>query len=164
MLLVFQISILFVQVLFRGQSSPVHGLNLMEIMPSTSHYMTYEGSTTYPGCWETVTWIIMNKPIYLTRQEMFELRKLKQGDKINPKAPLLNNRRPLQSLNSRTIRTNIAFSKPNGYLRNEIDNSIEKEHRGYGIYGQAGNDKECPNFFERATYKPNMYLETSIGK
>lgn len=152
------------KVLFRGQSSPVHGFNLKEIMPSTSHYMTYEGSTTYPGCWETVTWIIMNKPIYLTRKEMLELRKLKQGDKINPKAPLLNNRRPLQSLNSRTIRTNIAFSKPNGYMRNDIDNNIEKD-RGYGIYGQTLNDKEeCPNFFDRASYKANAYLEATMGK
>ena len=24
-----------------------------------------QGSTTYPGCWETVTWILMNKPLYL---------------------------------------------------------------------------------------------------
>merc|ERR1711936_1328605 len=93
----------------------LYGFNINEIMPSTTHYMTYEGSTTYPGCWETVTWIILNKPIYLGRQEMFELRKLKQGDKVNPKASLSNNRRPLHLLNSRTIRTNIGFSNSPGY-------------------------------------------------
>jgi hypothetical protein len=104
-------------------------------------------------------------PIYLTRQEMFEFRKLKQGDKINPKAPLLNNRRPLQSLNSRTIRTNIAFSKANGYRRNEIDNNIGIEKHGYGIYGQVPNDdKECPNVFKRASYKANSYLDATVGK
>ena len=32
--------------------------------------MTYEGSTTHPGCWETTTWIVFNKPIYVTRQEV----------------------------------------------------------------------------------------------
>lgn len=157
--------------MYRGQSSPVHGFNLKEMMPSTSSYMTYEGSTTYPGCWETVTWIIMNKPIYLTRQQIFELRKLKQGDKINPKAPLSQNIRPLQSMNSRTIRTNIAFSngKTNKYMNNDIDNDIEKANNGYGIYGQQqipkDDDKECPNFFERASYKANAYLEANnVGK
>ena len=120
--------------------------------------MTYEGSTTFPGCWETVTWIILNKPIYLSRQEMFELRKLKQGDKVNPKAALSNNRRPLQMLNSRTIRTNVAFSNSKEYSRN--DNSKNQ----YGIYGQVQNNKECPNFFERASYQANAYLESTIEK
>ena len=32
--------------------------------------MTYDGSTTHPGCWETTSWIIYNKPIYITRQEV----------------------------------------------------------------------------------------------
>lgn len=149
--------------MYKGQSSPVHGLNIKEIMPSTSYYMTYEGSATYPGCWETVTWIILNKPIYLSRHEMFELRKLKQGDKINPKAPLSNNRRPLQLLNSRTIRTNIAFSTgKSGSTRNDIE-SISKNH-GYGIYGQLPSNNECPNFFERASYQANTYLEATLGK
>ena len=76
------------QVIYRGQSHPVENLNLAEIMPDTEHYMTYEGSTTYPGCWETVTWIVMNKPIYITRQEMYALKQLMQGDRINPKSPL----------------------------------------------------------------------------
>ena len=56
------------QVNYRGQSHPVNNMNLAEILPDTDHYMTYEGSTTYPGCWETVTWIVMNKPIYISRQ------------------------------------------------------------------------------------------------
>ena len=59
----------------------MENLNLAEIMPGTDHYMTYEGSTTYPGCWETVTWIVMNKPIYISRQEMYALKQLMQGDR-----------------------------------------------------------------------------------
>lgn len=41
------------------------------LMPKTEHYVTYEGSLTYPGCFETVTWIIMNSPIYTTLDNVF---------------------------------------------------------------------------------------------
>ena len=87
----------------------MENLNLAEIMPATDHYMTYEGSTTYPGCWETVTWIVMNKPIYISRQEMYALKQLMQGDRINPKSPLAPNSRPIQENHSRGIRTNVYY-------------------------------------------------------
>ncbi|XP_011503740.1 PREDICTED: carbonic anhydrase-related protein 10-like isoform X2 [Ceratosolen solmsi marchali] len=73
--------------------------------------MTYEGSTTHPGCWETAVWLILNKPIYITAQELYALRRLMQGTIDVPKAPLGNNSRPLQELRHRTIRTNIDFRK-----------------------------------------------------
>ncbi|KAK1126026.1 hypothetical protein K0M31_005555 [Melipona bicolor] len=73
--------------------------------------MTYEGSTTHPGCWETAVWLILNKPIYVTARELYALRKLMQGPSTIPKAPLGNNSRPLQDLHYRTIRTNIDFHK-----------------------------------------------------
>ena len=37
-----------------------------------------QGSTTYPGCWETVTWLVMNKPLYLSKQEMELFHGLRQ--------------------------------------------------------------------------------------
>ncbi|XP_017886963.1 carbonic anhydrase-related protein 10-like isoform X4 [Ceratina calcarata] len=73
--------------------------------------MTYEGSTTHPGCWETTVWLILNKPIYVTARELYALRRLMQGPQNTPKAPLGNNSRPIQDLNHRTIRTNIDFHK-----------------------------------------------------
>ncbi|CAB4056849.1 unnamed protein product [Lepeophtheirus salmonis] len=85
------------------------GASPAEIMPDTDNYMTYEGSTTYPGCWETVTWILMNKPIYVTRSELLAFRQLMRGDRASPKAPLGNNIRTLQGLNARNIRTNLNF-------------------------------------------------------
>lgn len=33
-------------------------------------YNVCEGSTTHPGCWESTVWIILNKPIYITKQEV----------------------------------------------------------------------------------------------
>lgn len=41
-----------------------------DLLPDTKHYMTYEGSITMPACHETTTWIILNKPIYITKQQV----------------------------------------------------------------------------------------------
>ena len=71
-----------------------------------------QGSTTYPGCWETVTWAVMNKPLYLSKQEMELFHSLRQGDTpMMEKAPLGHNLRPRQPRNNRAVRTNIALSK-----------------------------------------------------
>ncbi|KAG8035675.1 hypothetical protein G9C98_001103 [Cotesia typhae] len=99
------------QCVWKTQKAPVGHLSLKELMPDTDGYMTYEGSTTHPGCWETTVWVIVNKPIYMSAQELYALRRLMQGTKETPKAPLGNNRRPIQLLHHRTIRTNIDFRK-----------------------------------------------------
>lgn len=49
---------------------PIRHLSIRSLLPDTDHFMTYEGSTTHPGCWETTVWIILNKPIYITRAEV----------------------------------------------------------------------------------------------
>ncbi|RWS30194.1 carbonic anhydrase-related protein 10-like protein, partial [Leptotrombidium deliense] len=95
----------------RGQTVAVKSLSLRELIPDFDYYMTYEGSMTIPGCHETVTWIIINKPIFITRQQLYALRKLMQGESDSPKAPLGNNYRPLQPLNHRFVRTNIDFKR-----------------------------------------------------
>ncbi|KAJ9593819.1 hypothetical protein L9F63_027538, partial [Diploptera punctata] len=56
-----------------GQEVEVKRLSIRGLLPETEYYMTYDGSTTMPACHETVTWIILNKPIYITKQQMFLL-------------------------------------------------------------------------------------------
>lgn len=53
-----------------GSSAAVRYLSLRSLLPDTDYYMTYEGSTTHPGCWETAIWVVLNKPIYITKQEV----------------------------------------------------------------------------------------------
>jgi Eukaryotic-type carbonic anhydrase len=53
-----------------GSSTQIRHLSLKSLLPNTDQYMTYEGSTTYPGCYESTVWIILNKPIYITKQEV----------------------------------------------------------------------------------------------
>ena len=118
----------------------MENLNLAEIMPGTDHYMTYEGSTTYPGCWETVTWIVMNKPIYISRQEMYALKQLMQGDRINPKSPLAPNSRPIQENHSRGIRTNVYYPE------------TKLETNGIAPSDNSDNDV-CPDVFDNFHYQ-----------
>ncbi|XP_077559134.1 carbonic anhydrase-related protein 10-like [Haemaphysalis longicornis] len=92
---------------FKGSQVAVKSVSIQDLLPDTDSYMTYEGSSTTPGCEETVTWILMNRPLYMTRQQLFATRKLMQGDAFHPKAPLGNNFRPTQPLHGRVVRTNI---------------------------------------------------------
>ncbi|KAK8397595.1 hypothetical protein O3P69_004402 [Scylla paramamosain] len=99
------------QIKYVGDKYSVRHLSVHDLLPSTTYYMTYEGSTTMPACHETVTWVISNKPIYITKQQLHGLRQLHQGtDPKQAGAPLANNFRPPQKLHHRPVRTNIDFT------------------------------------------------------
>ncbi|XP_078324662.1 carbonic anhydrase-related protein 10-like [Crassostrea virginica] len=73
-------------------------------------YLTYEGSLTQPGCQETVTWVILNKPLYISTYQLEKLRELTRGNGIGD--PLMeNNFRPVQPDNRRLVRTNIPVTE-----------------------------------------------------
>ncbi|CAO1383134.1 unnamed protein product [Diamesa serratosioi] len=120
---------------FGGDETPVKRVSVRSLLPDTEHYMTYEGSTTSPACHETVTWIVLNKPIYITKQQLHALRRLMQGGPDHPKAPLGNNFRPPQPLLHRPVRTNIDFrtKQPNG--------------------------KACPTMYKDVHYKANSWKQ-----
>ncbi|XP_017485712.1 PREDICTED: putative carbonic anhydrase-like protein 2, partial [Rhagoletis zephyria] len=54
---------------FGGDEAFVKRLSIRGLLPETDQYMTYDGSTTAPACHETVTWVVLNKPIYITKQQ-----------------------------------------------------------------------------------------------
>ncbi|XP_037790471.1 carbonic anhydrase-related protein 10-like [Penaeus monodon] len=117
-----------------GNTYTVHHLSIHDLLPDTSYYMTYEGSTTMPACHETVTWVISNKPIYITKQQLFSLRQLTQAEDANKGgAPLANNFRPPQKLHHRPVRTNIDFSNAGG---------------------------SCPSMHREAYYKANTWTHS----
>lgn len=117
---------------YSGDEVPVKRLSVADLLPATHYYMTYDGSTTVPACHETVTWLILNKPIYITKQQLYSLRSLMQGSKKNQgMAPLGNNFRPPQPLHNRLVRTNIDFN-----LRKD-------------------DEKYCPSMHKDVYYKAN---------
>ncbi|XP_023229178.1 carbonic anhydrase-related protein 10-like [Centruroides vittatus] len=94
-------------IIYKGQTAQVNHISFRGLLPNTSHYVTYDGSLTMPACQETVTWIIMNKPIYITKQQLYSIRRLVQGEIVNPKTTLADNFRPPLPLYRRAVRTNI---------------------------------------------------------
>lgn len=53
---------------------PVKKLYVRSLIPKSPNFMTYEGSLTYPGCYETVTWIIMNRPIFVSNDQVIDIK------------------------------------------------------------------------------------------
>jgi hypothetical protein len=139
------------QVQYRGDNFPIKSLNVAALLPSTEQYMTYEGSFTQPGCYETVTWLILNKPIYLGRSDWAILRSLIQGDRAtSAKSPLAPNVRPIQDLNGRSIRTNIDFGKVDLQAKDVLGMS------GDGRRNKLNHrNKGCPDLANNSFYSAN---------
>ncbi|KAK6172680.1 hypothetical protein SNE40_016291 [Patella caerulea] len=117
---------------YRGERTMIHHLELEKLLPKTEHYMTYEGSLTQPGCQETVTWIVFNKPIKIAKEQLSALRVLYDGRENNPDLAEEINSRPVMPLNHRVVRTNINFRKRTRLCTMEKDmhyqvNSIYKK-------------------------------------
>ncbi|KAK3857642.1 hypothetical protein Pcinc_036115, partial [Petrolisthes cinctipes] len=89
----------------RGKSTLIPFVPVRELFTSPL-YLTYEGSLTEPPCEETVTWVVLNKPGYITADQLWHLQSLRRGTQ-GQVLPVTGNYRPLQPLHSRAIRTNI---------------------------------------------------------
>ncbi|XP_050411896.1 carbonic anhydrase-related protein 10 [Patella vulgata] len=94
---------------YKGQSIRIEALNIKDLLPRSNYYVTYEGSFTQPGCQETVTWIIPNKPIYISKANLISLRNLYQSSSDLPVFKLDNSRRSVMPLNNRVVKTNINY-------------------------------------------------------
>lgn len=62
-------------------------------------YFSYHGSLTTPPYYESVTWLVMKKPLQVSENQMSAFRSLKDEDGN----PLVDNYRELQPINGRTI-------------------------------------------------------------
>ncbi|XKL64718.1 hypothetical protein PGB90_004804 [Kerria lacca] len=129
----------FKDVKFKGNKTPIKHLSLQSFLPDTISYMTYEGSLTYPGCWETTVWIILNKPIYMSKSELYSLRNLKRGSKDASIGPLGDNSRPTQTISNRTVRTNINFKKVSS--SDDIEGKRKKDCSREFVYRTGENEQ-----------------------
>ncbi|KAL3100256.1 hypothetical protein niasHS_000398 [Heterodera schachtii] len=101
----------------RNQMVRIKRFQPAALVPPTEHYVTYDGSMTYPGCFETVTWLVFNSPIYISIEDLAQWGELVQSEAAEseaktetgapPPVPLSSNYRPLKASNGRALRTNI---------------------------------------------------------
>lgn len=54
----------------RGSSRALEAFNLSALLPESNYFVTYEGSLSTPGCYESVTWLLLNKPLYMTQSNV----------------------------------------------------------------------------------------------
>lgn len=62
-------------------------------------FVSYAGSLTTPPCYETVTWLVATKSLDLSETEIDAFRQLKDSSG----APMVDNYRPLQRRNGRSL-------------------------------------------------------------
>lgn len=114
-----------------GQPHSVTGFSIQSLLPSNiRHYMTYEGSLTQPPCHENVEWIILNRPLYTSIQDLRIIRNSITG---------ADNFRPIQRTNIRTIRTNIDFVSTSSKEQDSNRSNVER------IAGNVENKKKGDN-------------------
>ncbi|XP_043944814.1 carbonic anhydrase-related protein 10-like [Protopterus annectens] len=97
---------------FRNDAHVVKDLNIAELYPETFSFVTYQGSMTTPPCYETVTWIIIDKPLSITSVQIHSLRLLSQNQQSQIFQSMSDNFRPVQPLMNRSIRANLDFRRP----------------------------------------------------
>lgn len=65
-----------------GQQIRLRHLSVYGLIPDTGDYVTYEGSLTQPGCHETVTWILVNRPIYISHSQVRLTARTSKRDRV----------------------------------------------------------------------------------
>ncbi|CAL1534574.1 unnamed protein product [Lymnaea stagnalis] len=103
-----------IKINLQGQEVRLETFNAKALLPATDYYITYEGSFTYPGCYETVTWVIFNRPILIQASQLDIIRQLQKRQQDTRMTMMGGNLRPTMPVNNRAIRTNINYHTSGG--------------------------------------------------
>ncbi|KAG8437421.1 hypothetical protein GDO86_008209 [Hymenochirus boettgeri] len=90
---------------FKGTRAQFDNFNPKCLLPSNLEYWTYPGSLTTPPLNESVTWIVLKEPIKVSDKQMGKFRNtlLFSGEEEDQRVHMVNNFRPPQPLNGRTV-------------------------------------------------------------
>ncbi|KAK9397534.1 carbonic anhydrase-related protein 11 [Crotalus adamanteus] len=91
---------------YKNDAYLLHDLSLEDLYPETFGFITYQGSMSTPPCYETVTWILIDRPINITSVQIHSLRLLSQNLPSQIFRSMSDNSRPLQPLLHRSLRGN----------------------------------------------------------
>ncbi|XP_065322712.1 carbonic anhydrase-related protein 10-like [Gordionus sp. m RMFG-2023] len=96
---------------YKGMNVNLEDVNLKDLMTNNEEYITYSGSLPFPTCQESVIWLLLNKPLFVSVALMKSFRRLKRSNAGEPKISLENNFRPTTPSYNRDLRTNIKFKR-----------------------------------------------------
>ncbi|GMT08453.1 hypothetical protein PENTCL1PPCAC_30627 [Pristionchus entomophagus] len=89
------------EVIYSGNETEIEKIRPRSLLPSlTDAFYRYEGSLTTPACSEAVQWILLAEPITVTRNQLEQLRKIRNTEGEEHES----NFRPTLPLNGRRIR------------------------------------------------------------
>ncbi|XP_048374013.1 carbonic anhydrase-related protein 11 isoform X2 [Sphaerodactylus townsendi] len=97
---------------YKNDAYLLHELSLEDLYPETFGFITYQGSMSTPPCYETVTWILVDRPINITSVQIHSLRLLSQNLPSQIFRSMSDNSRPLQPLLQRSLRSNRDLRRP----------------------------------------------------
>ncbi|MEH6633553.1 MAG: carbonic anhydrase family protein [Halopseudomonas aestusnigri] len=76
----------------KGSKEMPYTISLHDLLPEDNSYYRYQGSLTTPGCFEIVTWHILEQPVTMSKRQIAAMANRYE-----------NNYRPTQSINRRYV-------------------------------------------------------------
>ncbi|KAG7321440.1 hypothetical protein KOW79_015855 [Hemibagrus wyckioides] len=95
---------------YNGNTSNVTEFQVTDILPSLeklSSYYRYSGSLTTPGCDEGILWTVFQQPFSISQQQLVNITRQMWFERGKP---MVQNFRPVQKLNGRTVYKSTACS------------------------------------------------------
>lgn len=93
----------FSEVSYEGDSTTMPSFSINALLPQSSDYFRYQGSLTTPPCYESVIWSVFSTRIQFTPKQLDAFRQLHSNVAGDPDEALVDNDRPVQPLNGRTV-------------------------------------------------------------
>jgi carbonic anhydrase len=85
-----------------NDEAELESFQIVDLLPQTFDYYRYQGSLTTPPCSESVIWTLAAEPIEISIEQLEQFRSLRDENQDQ----LVDDFRPIQKLNHRTVRTN----------------------------------------------------------
>jgi carbonic anhydrase len=139
-------------VTFFGNSTLVPSFPVSNLIPADRSYWRYSGSLTTPACYQSVTWTVLQQPIYITETQLSEFRKIhsKEGELLT------YNYRPTQNLNGRIVYSSPSFVYT-GEWNYEDDSKYGPSHWA-DFYPTCEGTDQSPIDFQLSTVRTSKAL------
>ncbi|XP_078724892.1 carbonic anhydrase 7-like isoform X1 [Lampetra fluviatilis] len=87
----------------KGSAVDVRGVNPSLLLPPSLSLWSYAGSLTTPPLYESVSWLMLQQPIHVSREQLSRFRELSFSGENERSRPMVDNFRPPQPLCGRVV-------------------------------------------------------------